>query len=136
MGAKDGKCTMATPTDIPDHEVAEEPRKLVTARDILDAEDISIELFDVPEWNGSVYLRTLKSGEGDEIARLMSKNTPNANARVAIKCICDQNGGLVFKPRDAEDLANKSFSAINRILEKIVDMNNMGESADRELEGN
>ena len=137
MGA-DGKCTMANPTDTQptDDGIDDSLPALTSARDILDASDIHVELFDVPEWGASVYLRTLKSGEGDEIARLMSGKTANANARVAIKCLCDADGKRVFKPRDAEDLANKSFAAIDRILHKIVAMNNMGEDDEKELEGN
>lgn len=104
-------------------------KKILGKSDILEAQDIKIELMDVPEWNGSIYVKTLTGAERDKLeASIMSfgndgrprgMKLDNMRAMVAVLGICDEKGDAIFTMKDITALSAKSSSALDRVVAKI-----------------
>lgn len=124
---------------------------LLTAKDILAANDLEPVVLEIPEWDGSVRVRgataaemdaydqsimKTKVGESDNIE--VESNLDNAKARLVAKCLVDEDGERLFddSPEDAEKLGRKSVVAINRIFQKILVLSGRDKASRRALEGN
>lgn len=92
---------------------------------ILEAQDLTIEEVQVPEWGGSVYVRSL-SGKGRDkfdASRFKLVNNrvemihENTRAVLLALSLCDQDGGLLFSEADVKALGEKSASALDRVFE-------------------
>ncbi len=108
---------------------------------ILQAKDDQRETLDVPEWGGQVNLKVLTSAERDEyeskMVDLTNGNRPkNFRAGFAATCICDDAGKRIFSEGDIEELGKKNGSVMNKIFNKILEMNKYTEADVKELEGN
>lgn len=99
--------------------------KLLTATEILSANDLPQELVEVPEWGGSVYVRGLSGSERDQYeisihgARVDSKtlNMANMRARLCALTICNENGERLFNDLQIEALGRKSAQALERVFD-------------------
>jgi hypothetical protein len=90
----------------------------LTKDQILAASDLKRELVEVPELNGSCYVRTMTAGERDRWEAEHAKNpTGNIRARLAVATVCDEEGHLLFTPADVEALGGKSALALDRIFD-------------------
>jgi len=99
----------------------------LTAQAILEADDSSLEPLEVPEWNGTVYVRAMTSAEKDAYDRLMvrigergqtavnAQRLDNVRALLAVRVLCDKDGGRLFKDTDAAALGKKSSKALQRV---------------------
>lgn len=91
---------------------------------ILNATDLPKEEVPVPEWNGTVWVKTLAGAERDafEIAMTKAKtrdgeaNLQNIRARLAVLTVADYQGNRIFKDEDADALGKKSAKALDRIF--------------------
>lgn len=109
---------------------------------ILNSDDRLIEALDIPEWGGTVHIRTLKASERDawEIS-LTSKDgktldRSNARAKFAALVLCDEKGVRLFNSAEAGALGEKSSSALNRVWDAGTKLNGIGEETVAELEKN
>jgi hypothetical protein len=109
--------------------------------DILKAEDLRTEEVDVPEWGGTVLVRGLTGRERDEYegsvleqrgSRLVP-NTANVRAKLAVKCVIDEDGNRVFADTDANALGEKSGAAIDRVFEVASRLSGLGDTDVKEL---
>ncbi len=103
---------------------------------------------DVPEWGGKVLIQEPSSTDRDDYeqslleARKVGKrmeikpNFRNARARLAVKCIINEDGTRVFKDADAEELGRGSGAVLSRIEKVIKRLGAMDEKDVEELEGN
>jgi len=115
----------------------------LSREDILNVKDISIEEVEVPEWGGSIYVKSMTGTERDafeaSIVRANSRsgkanvNMENIRAKIAANTICDENGELLFTKHDITVLGNKSASALQRVFEVAQRLSGITEEAVKEL---
>jgi len=116
-----------------------ELNKLLTREEILDCQDLKIERLDVPEWGGYVYVRSMTASERDawEGRLIESKNkVPEMRSMLASELVCDENGKGVFTPDDLQALGRKSGAALDRVFDKVQQLNKVSEKDLEELAGN
>lgn len=110
------------------------PKKLngtvLTRAAILEAEDLPRERVEVPEWGGSVYVRTMTGAEKDRFefdeTRATEKRTPEgARARLLVVTLVDEAGQRLFTEQDMETLGAKSSAALDRCYEVAARLNRL-----------
>ncbi len=98
---------------------------------ILAVEDSSIRLVEVPEWNGSVYIRVLNGIEREKLETLIARFDKDKEKKeyyggiLATLSICDENGNRLFTEEEVDSLAKKSGVALGRIIKQIMELNNL-----------
>ena len=112
----------------------------LTRENIFSADDHKLEEIEVPEWGGSVFVKTFSGTVRDEIETAIysgkKKDTTNFRARVVVASCCDENGTLLFSSDDVPQLGTKSASALQRVFDKAVKLNGMSPEDVDELEKN
>lgn len=112
----------------------------LTAAAILAAEDSTIKAIDVPQWGGTVHIRTMTGGERDTwevyAQGQMAKKVVNIRAMLCAICLCDAGGQRLFKDSEAGQLANKSGSVLDKIYEAAVKLNGLTQAEVDEIEKN
>jgi hypothetical protein len=115
---------------------------LLTRDQILGANDLKVETVEVPEWGGSVQVRTLTGKDRDAFVESLPTNpdgtTDPKNYRSALLAftIVDENGELLFSEEDVNALGNKSATAIMRVFAVANKLNGISASAVKEEEKN
>ena len=107
--------------------------KLLTADDILGADDLPKELVECPEWGGHVFIRTFQSTERDAweqsivLVRESSKeaNLENARANLVSRVACDDEGKALFTVHQIENLGQKSAKALGRCFDVATRLNGL-----------
>lgn len=106
----------------------------LTREQIFGAMDLKIEAVYVPEWGGTVYVRSLSGAGLDEFqgsrVRLNTQNKAelvyeNTRAKLLSKTLCDEQGMLLFSDADVQKLGEKNAGALDRIYEVAQRMNGM-----------
>lgn len=107
----------------------------LTREQILAVDDRRMEEVRVPEWGGSVWVRSLTGAEADAMALcefesgLTGKDAlADYNARMVAKCACDEGGNPLFTLDDVAALGKKSAGALGRIVEVAHRLNGIGKS--------
>jgi len=112
----------------------------LTKDQILRADDLPREQVDVPEWGGSVFVRTMTGAERDafeqSIADDSGRNLANLRARLAVLAVVDADGERLFADSDALSLGNKSAAALSRIFNVAQRLNALTNADVEELEKN
>lgn len=102
---------------------------------ILSVEDLPFEDVQVPEWHGTVRVRTMTGAERDEYDReiLLKKDgkgeltMANRTAGLCAFCLIDESGARLFPNGvGVEQLAKKSSAALDRVAKVAMRLNNMG----------
>jgi hypothetical protein len=103
---------------------------MLTRDQILNAQDRVIETLGIPEWGGSLCVRSLTAGEREN-ARRQAKDNPDtpAAAFFAVASACDVQGNPLFKDTDAFRLADKNARAVERIADRALRLSSIGEEA-------
>jgi hypothetical protein len=99
--------------------------KMLTASDILEANDIVVEEVYVSEWGGTVRLQSMS---GDEVVEFVEKYGQDKNmsaARIVVMCAVDGEGNRLFTDDQIEPLKKKSFSAILKLQKVALRINGM-----------
>ena len=109
---------------------------LLSRDEILSKDDRKTEEVHVPEWGGSVLVRSLSGRERDafEASTVKTKgnkqeqNYDNFRARFVALCVVDEHGKPLFASKhDVMLLGNKSVAALQRIFNKAQEINGMTE---------
>ena len=112
---------------------------------ILEALDLKSEAVDVPEWNGSVLVRTMTGADRDafEASLIVTQldgtrkpNMTNMRAKLVALTVVDDSGSLVFGVSDVDRLALKSASALERVFTAAQRINGLGAQAEGNAEKN
>jgi hypothetical protein len=114
---------------------------LLTRDEILNADDRKLEEVHVPEWGGSVMVRTLSGKERDEYeSGIVSvkdgksvQNYENIRARLVALCVVDDKGTRLFNKSDVTALGNKSVAALQRVFNKCQELNAISDDDVEEL---
>ncbi len=84
---------------------------------ILAAEDLPRKSVSVPEWGVTVNVRTLTGRERDRFEGQQSRDPyGDVRARLAVICLCDDEGKALFTEADIAALSAKSSRALDRIF--------------------
>lgn len=121
----------------------------LSADDILKVEDRKPVEVDVPEWGGKVLVRALSGKERDAYEASMTIRQPapgggfefvpytdNANARLAVLALVDEDGNRLFRDEDAVNLGEKSGAAMVRIAQRVMELSGLGAAGLESAEGN
>jgi hypothetical protein len=113
---------------------------LLSKHDIMTVDDLKVEEVSVPEWGGSVLVRTLTARERDEFEsstvdkKSGKPNLENFRAKLVGLCLVDENGKRLFESRaDIAMLGNKSVAALQRVFNKAQELNGFSEEDVEEL---
>jgi hypothetical protein len=110
---------------------------MLTRDQILAATDLPTAQVDVPEWGGSVLVRTMTAGQRDRFeASVQGKRIEDIRATLAALTICGEDGSLLFSAEDVAALAGKSALALNRVFETAGRLNGILPGDVEELEKN
>lgn len=98
---------------------------------ILKANDLPIEPIEVPEWGGTVYVRTMDGSERDRFDATIIKrsrkddtfDTAGLRADIVVLTVCDESGNLMFSDDDRMALLKKNAAVLDRICAKARKMN-------------
>ena len=120
-------------------------KKSLTAKEILAVSDIQIELVNVPEWDGDVYVKSMTGAERDqyEADMVTSKKAgeeriidmSDLRAKLCSMTICDENGNRLFTEKDVRKLTEKSAAALQRIFKVAQRLSGIGDEDLKELTG-
>lgn len=116
----------------------------LTAESILASDDTQMELIDVPEWGGTVWIKGLTGKDRDAFEASMIKgrgktariDSDNTRAKFCARVMVDEEGETLFKPGDVEALGRKSGRALDRVYEKGMILSGMTDEEVETLEGN
>ena len=97
---------------------------------ILAVKDIKIEEFFVPEWDGSIYIKTMTAEERDKFEEAVfnkdngkrKTDVSGLRAKLCAFVICDAEGQRLFTENEVETLSKKSAAALTRIFEKAQEL--------------
>lgn len=111
---------------------------------ILSTDDSNTELVDVPQWGGSVRVRSLTGRERDRLeASMIGKNgkadatrgLANFRARLVAASVIDDNAAPMFTEADIDALAGRSAAALDTIAQAAMRLSGLSESDVEELAG-
>ena len=117
----------------------------LTKDQILKSDDLPREEVEVPEWGGSVWVRSMSGTERDAFETSMMEekngkskatNLRNIRARMAVLCCTDDKGERLFTHKDEGSVGMKSAAALDRIFTVAQKLNGMSNEDVEELAGN
>lgn len=110
---------------------------LLSAADILDAEDIQHEYVDMrPYWPGTVKVKSLTGEERNKVGALMRAEGKKVGedealaffqTRIVAASLIDEDGKRLFTQADVVKLARKSAAAIQRAYAVAARLSGLGE---------
>ena len=115
---------------------------LLSRDDILNADDSRTKDVPVPEWGGTVRVRSLSGKERDDFeASLQTRrggkvkeNISNFRARLVALCVVNENGERLFAGQgDVMALGNKSVAALQRVFNACNELNGFSDEDIEEL---
>lgn len=108
---------------------------------ILTADDLQTEDVQVPEWGGTVRVRSLIGSERDAFEAHVAgdgkkANLDNLRARLVALTIVDDKGERVFSDGDVKKLGMKNAAALNRVFDAAQRLSGLTEADVEEMAGN
>jgi len=108
---------------------------------ILAADDMKTTDVDVPEWGGTVRLRTLTGGERDKFesdsidqrGKSNKMNLINLRARLVALCAVDETGKRMFGDNEVSKIGAKSAAVLDRLFQAAQELNGMTQKDVEEL---
>ena len=107
---------------------------VLTKDQIIAVEDLKTEELEVPEWGGSVIVRTMTGIERDKFEEsvFISKgkdvkaNFKNFRAKLCAVCMVDEKGQRLFTDADIDLLGKKSAKALDTVFTVAQRLNAIG----------
>ena len=95
--------------------------KRLTKEQILDANDLRTEEVEVPEWGGTITVRTLTGVERDQLEASVigstgEKNLANLRAKLVTLSVSDEEGRRLFTMDEAAKLGDRAARAVDRVV--------------------
>ncbi len=103
---------------------------LLSKDQILSADDLPTQDIEVPEWGGTVRVRSLTGRERDTLEvqiSLARKNGTELDIRGATtgRCMVDENGHRLFTDKELAALGRKSAAVLDRIWDIVRELSGM-----------
>lgn len=111
----------------------------LNADQIFAANDMSLVPVEVPEWNGTVYVRVMSVGEMEAYQREFAEKREkmeNWRSKLLVRCICDKDGKALFTNDQVEKLGTKSVKVMSRLFDLAMKHNAVTEKDVEELAKN
>jgi len=116
----------------------------LTREQILEAPDVRYEDVAVPEWGGTVRVRSLSGAERDRFedsitqqnGKGVRKDIKNIRAKLVALCVVDESGKRIFTEADVQALGRNSSIALDRVCEVAQRLNAMTDDGVAELAEN
>ena len=116
---------------------------LLDRNSILNADDSRRELVHVPEWGGSLYVKSLTGAERDRFESSIQAtktgdtklNLSNFRSKLVVLAACDSNGGRLFGDTDITALGQRNAQALQRVFEVAQRLCGMTKEDVEELTG-
>lgn len=116
---------------------------LLDRNSILNAHDSRRELVHVPEWGGSLYVKSLTGAERDRFEASIQANKTgdaklnlsNFRSKLVVLAACDENGGRLFGDTDINALGQRNAQALQRVFEVAQKLCGMTKEDVEELTG-
>lgn len=110
--------------------------RILSANEILEADDIQYEIVDVPEWGGAVRLKTMDTATAMAFGAASEGEKAQLLPRMLALSAVDEGGELLFSEAAVEKLARRSFRALNRLQDAMMEINGLKEMAAAEASKN
>ena len=117
----------------------------LTKDQILEANDLKTQSVEVPEWGGSVLVRTMSGTDRDAFEASMITLSPDGTrkpnmthmrAKLVALTVVDDAANRLFDASDVDRLALKSASALERVFEAAQRINGLGVDAQDDIAKN
>lgn len=116
----------------------------ITRDDIQNVDDMQMQEVPVPEWKGSVWVKSLPSGEVDAYhASMMDKESHADKKKLAthkagllVRCLYNEVGEKLFNNGDVELLASKNAKVIGRLYKVAAEMSGLTPESAEDAEKN
>jgi len=112
--------------------VSDETAKILSAEDILAADDLKSAEVNVPEWGGKVLIRPMTADQAVIFTDLQGEDKKHSAVKATALCVVDAEGKPLFTEMQAKKLRSKSLAAFMRIQRVILKINGMTEEAGKE----
>ena len=111
---------------------------------ILEASDLPFTDVDVPEWGGTVRIRTMTARERDDYeasiydmdGKTVKVKREDFRAKLLARCLIDEDGKRLFTTKDIPQLSGKSAKPVQALFEVAQELNGLSADAQDELEKN
>ena len=105
--------------------------------EILSNKTLPTKELDVPEFSGSVFIKTMTGNDRDTLEDWVSNpNMKSRRANMMVMCVANEAGEPLFTKRDIPELGLLDGRAAERICQEIIAFNKMSEAAAEEVLGN
>jgi len=111
---------------------------MLTKDQIIQADDKRFADVEVPEWGGSVRIKTMSAKDRQQFQSSISTKGKVADdfmERLIICCLVDDKGKQIFEQADIKLLSDKSSVAINKIFSAAVELNGMTDKSVDQIKG-
>ena len=105
--------------------------QLLTADQILGADDMAFEDVDVPQWGGTIRVRRLTATERRAFELSTSRDDPDLLAVFVGFCACDAEFKPLFTHEQVKKLAEKDGAAVKQVCKVCERLNKIGEDAEK-----
>lgn len=117
---------------------------LLNKEQIKSVSDLETQDIEVPEWGGTVRLKSLTGAERDRFeasvvqgqGRNTTVNMQNLRAKLVAQSAIGEDGKPLFTEEDVKWLGEKSAKALNRLFNAAQQLSGLSESDVKELAGN
>jgi len=105
---------------------------ITNCEEILNRDDFTFEELEVPEWGGTIRIRSLSGNERTKITNMVQKRKDGDGMfeQVVIFAAVDENGKRIFRDDHLAALKEKSASVTQRIGSKILELSGFNNPAD------
>lgn len=106
---------------------------------VLQAQDLKRVPVVVPEWNCTVYVRTLTGAERvalEQLQKELADDELSLICKFIVATVCDENGVMQFTDGDIPALKNKSVTALLKVYAEALKLNTLTKEAVDETEKN
>lgn len=114
---------------------------LLTKSQILEAKDLPTKDVYVPEWGGTVRIKTMTALEKDQFEKTVFSSEGKVNmegmrAKLCAHTIIDENGQRLFSEFEIEKLGGKGSKALERVFTIAQELNGISNKDLKEMEKN
>ena len=115
---------------------------LLNKEQILSVDDLPFRDVEVPEWKGTVRVRTMTGGERDAFESSIydsdgdkvKLNRVDFRAKLLSKVLVDEKGTRLFTDKEITQLSGKSAKAIQRLFDIAQEINGISKSEQEAIE--
>lgn len=97
---------------------------ITNCEEILNRDDFTFEELEVPEWGGTIRIRSLSGNERTKITNMVQKRKDGDGMfeQVVIFAAVDENGKRIFRDDHLSALKEKSATVSQRIGQKVLEL--------------